>query len=1598
MLKSASLTLLVAWMGLESTAIAPVFAQAIAPAGDGTRSLVQQNGDQFDILGGTQAGSNLFHSLERLGLDANQIANFLSNPQITNILTRIVGGDPSVINGLIQVTGGSSNLFLMNPAGIIFGQNASLNVPGDFTATTATGIGFGSDRWFNAYGTNDYASLIDNPSEFAFDLIQNGSIVNAGNLVVNPGQSLSLIAGNILNTGILTASGGQIILAAVEGAGLVRISQPGLLLSLEIEAPRTPQGTIPPVNILSLPELLTGRSSITGLDVGEANQIVTPTATLNLQEQGNVASTNSIEGTNILLEAQRAITIEASLDSAQNLALNAPITNLNAPLEGPGQVSGTAAIVNVSRSGQVQDGIDAVAAGGTVNLAATTFTLSESVKIDKSLRLQGAEREQTILSGNQTARVIDIGSNSTATIEALTIQDGLASDGGGIFVNPGSRLTLNQAKVTNNQATAFGGGIENLGDLIVIDSEISGNTAQLSGGGIDNYGGTVTIRNSAIANNQADTGGGIANFQGSMLVENSTISNNIATRDGGGLDNVGGILEIFNSTIADNTATEKGGGIHSGISAENDDTSEVYIVDSTISGNTALGANNADDSARFFGYGGGIQIDSGRLVIENSTLANNAAQRGGGLQVGGGSSSSISGLEVEIANSQVFKNSAIAYKNNSEQGFGGGIHHQQGELTVTRTAVAENTATNHGGGIHSSNDLTLVSSTIANNRSSQDGGGIYIQSGSTAIANSQISQNQAENGGGILNEGGIITIRDSQINANQAQREGGGILNRDQLTLNNSHVTQNSAQFGGGIWNRNSLEINNSSISENRAENGGGIQNDGGSLTLENSILSGNIAQIFGGGIDNFQGTVALNRTQVTGNIAQDGGGINNDRGILTVRNSFVGTNNAYAGGGIENFKGTVEILQDTLITNNTATFGGGLLNIEGKLAIANSRIINNQVVRFGGGILNVNNGDFSLVQSEVSGNTAQSGGGIDNYATATLLDSTIARNTAREDGGGIRNFGNIQIINSRISNNTADRGGGINNSGNVVTKDTDISNNQANQGGGIFNRGTLTAENVTVSDNVAQIGGGIFNQGTLAAENSTVSNNTARIGGGIFNQGIIFLNNALVSSNQADVGSDIFNDTESEIFILGGEFNSLVAGSGTITRLDGQFLSLKESQSTAAYTAYLELPQPTIIGSREISTHLQTITDLTGVKPAVIYALFTPPDEQSTQQTPPAANKGNAKSIEPEVIAADRLLWQFNPDGGLPLPTTPADSDVLTLILVTPSGLVERQQLGVTRSQLTDLALRFQTKVRNLEPTSQILPLAQQLYQWLIAPLSDRLQSQQINNLSFVLDAGLRSLPLAALHDGKQYLVEQYSIGLMPSFSLTDVRYRDLRSERLLAMGADRFTEFQPLPAVPLEISTITSSLWAGESKLNEAFTIEQLQDSLSQRGYRLLHLATHSEFRSGKPDNSFIQFWDARLTLDRLSELKLAERNIDLLVLSSCQTALGDYDAELGFAGLAVMAGVKTALGSLWYVSDAGTLALMLDFYRNLQAQPIKAEALRQTQLAMLRGEIQLQDGQLVQPEQRGIPLPTEILQGTFDLTHPYFWSSFTLVGNPW
>jgi filamentous hemagglutinin family protein len=303
------------------------FAQPIAPAADGTNTQVNSEGNQFNITGGTLSGDrlNLFHSFDKFGLDAGQVANFLSSPEIQNILGRVTGGDASIINGLIQITGSQSNLFLMNPAGILFGPNASLNVPASFTATTATGIGFGTD-WFQAVGENNWANLVGTPSQFAFDIYQPGGIANLGNLTLNPGQNLTLLGGVVLNGGTLSSPGGNITVAAIPGESRVRISQPNHLLSLEV-TPSPDSSLTSQLTPLSLPELLTGSGA------NHANQVqVNPDGTIALtgsHSQVPVESGDAVASGNINVTGESGGTVQVLGDRVAVVGANIDASGMN---------------------------------------------------------------------------------------------------------------------------------------------------------------------------------------------------------------------------------------------------------------------------------------------------------------------------------------------------------------------------------------------------------------------------------------------------------------------------------------------------------------------------------------------------------------------------------------------------------------------------------------------------------------------------------------------------------------------------------------------------------------------------------------------------------------------------------------------------------------------------------------------------------------------------------------------------------------------------------------------------------------------------------------------------------------------------------------------------------------------------------------------------------------------------------------------------------------------------------------------------------------------------------------------------------------------
>lgn len=356
-----------------------------------------------------------------------------------------------------------------------------------------------------------------------------------------------------------------------------------------------------------------------------------------------------------------------------------------------------------------------------------------------------------------------------------------------------------------------------------------------------------------------------------------------------------------------------------------------------------------------------------------------------------------------------------------------------------------------------------------------------------------------------------------------------------------------------------------------------------------------------------------------------------------------------------------------------------------------------------------------------------------------------------------------------------------------------------------------------------------------------------------------------------------------------------------------------------------------------------------------------------------------------------------------------------LHLVLTTSKGQIAVKDIpDANRQHLVETAEAFYLEIdKNNSPMD--LTQAQQLYKWIIEPLeSEYLIPEKIDTLLFCLGNGIRGLPLAALHDGEKFLIEKYAFSNIPGFSLINFNYSSLQDPEILAMGASEFSEQNSLPAVPIELSTIINELqtarisgksWQGQLLLNENFTVENMDKKLNDQSFDIIHLATHADFNSGDTSNSYLQFWDRKLTLNQMDRFKW-KKPPELLVLSACKTAVGDDQAQLGFTGLALQSGVKSVLGSLWYVSDAGTLALISEFYGQLVHKfdnflippTTKAEALRQAQIMLLKGKVYFKGNRLLLSDKE-VVLPQNIdFSQDNNLSHPFYWAGFTLISSPW
>ena len=316
--------------------------------------------------------------------------------------------------------------------------------------------------------------------------------------------------------------------------------------------------------------------------------------------------------------------------------------------------------------------------------------------------------------------------------------------------------------------------------------------------------------------------------------------------------------------------------------------------------------------------------------------------------------------------------------------------------------------------------------------------------------------------------------------------------------------------------------------------------------------------------------------------------------------------------------------------------------------------------------------------------------------------------------------------------------------------------------------------------------------------------------------------------------------------------------------------------------------------------------------------------------------------------------------------------SDRLEVILSLPDRPLKHYSTEIPQQELEKIIEQFRYNVVIRSRRDFYRP-ARKLYDLVIRPTLKDLSQSQVETIVFVPDGIFRNLPFSALYDGRHYLIEDYSIALTPGLQLLDPQ--PLSSEKLKTVAAGLtkgIRGFSPLKYVNSELTEIKDTV-DSVVLLDRDFTSDALYQEIESTDYPVVHIATHGQFSSSIED-TFLLAWDEQINineLDRILQTRTGrEKAIELLVLSACETATGDSRAALGMAGMAVRAGARSTLATLWSVNDRATAELMSDFYHQLSDKHLpKAEAVRQAQLSLLKN-----------PWHR----------------HPFYWAPYVLLGN--
>lgn len=346
---------------------------------------------------------------------------------------------------------------------------------------------------------------------------------------------------------------------------------------------------------------------------------------------------------------------------------------------------------------------------------------------------------------------------------------------------------------------------------------------------------------------------------------------------------------------------------------------------------------------------------------------------------------------------------------------------------------------------------------------------------------------------------------------------------------------------------------------------------------------------------------------------------------------------------------------------------------------------------------------------------------------------------------------------------------------------------------------------------------------------------------------------------------------------------------------------------------------------------------------------------------------------LQGQKVTLDQVVDQDNPTAAILYPIILEKE--LQVIVKIPKQPLQSYTTQISHTEVEKLLVELRKNLVNPTATKAIQTQSHEVYNWLLKPIESQLQKSGVDTLVFVLDGALRNLPMAALYDGKQYLVEKYAIALSVGLQLLDPKPLVQQQLRAITAGLTQpppgFSKFAPLLAIKSEFEGITKAGVSTTSLLDKDFKKKNLESEIGAASFNIVHLATHGQF-SSRLEDTFILDFDGEINVKDFDTLFRSQGKtiVELLVLSACQTATGDSRAALGLAGAAVRAGARSTVASLWQIDDESTAMFVSAFYRELKSGKItKAEAIHRAQLQLLK-----------HPNYKA----------------PSFWSAYVLIGN--